>query len=105
MNSAKVPATNRFEGNDIFAGACGKEDYYAGLSERVKYTIYPNPVSETLWVRAAGQGEKYRIFDLQGRYWMGGVITKDLQPISVGYLPQGMYLWSCGERVERFVKN
>ncbi|MFM7387330.1 MAG: glycosyl hydrolase family 28-related protein [Bacteroidota bacterium] len=105
INSAKVPATNRFEGNDVFAGACGKEDYYAGLSERVKHSIYPNPVSEILWVRGAGQGEMYRIFDLQGRLWLGGVLTTDLQPISVGHLPQGMYLWSCGERVERFVKN
>jgi hypothetical protein len=105
MNSAKVPATNRFEGNDIFAGACGKEDYYAGLSEGVKYAIYPNPVSATLWVRGAGQGDIFRIYDLQGRNWMEGVVTTELQPISVGYLPQGMYLWYCGGKVERFVKN
>ena len=103
MNSASVPATDRFEGNDIFAGACGSEDFYTGIEEQPEIRINPNPAIDLLYVESIPEYSQYQIIDIQGRIWSEGVVLNDKR-ISLDKLAHGFYLLSVEGLSFRFYK-
>jgi hypothetical protein len=103
MNAATVPATDRYEANDIFAGACGTEDFYAGMLEQELLGIYPNPAESVLHVMRGGS-ESFEILDIQGRSWLIGNLNSD-GTIEIAHLPIGVYLLRIGNSNIRFIKS
>ena len=105
MNTARVPATDRFEGNALFAGACGSEDFYAGLEEEMRQgVLYPNPAQDILTVQGIQGHTGYEILDLQGRSWCKGNLNAD-GTMHIAHLPFGLYLLHIGNYNLRFVKS
>ena len=105
MNTAKVPATDRFEGNALFAGACGTEDFYAGLEEEMRQgVLYPNPAQDILTVQGIQGHTGYEILDLQGCSWGKGNLNAD-GTMHIAHLPFGLYLLQIGNYNLRFVKS
>ncbi len=103
MNAAMVPATDRYEANDIFAGACGTEDFYAGMLEQELLGVYPNPAESVLHVMRGGS-ESFEILDMQGRSWLIGNLNSD-GTIEIAHLPIGVYLLRIGNSNIRFIKS
>jgi len=103
MNTANVPATDRYEGNDIFAGACGSEDFYVEISEYPYACIYPNPIRDLINVKGVAINTTYQIFDPQGRLWGEGIIEN--QTIPMWHIPAGIYLLKVNESIIRFIKE
>jgi hypothetical protein len=103
MNVATVPATDRYEANDIFAGACGTEDFYAGMLEQELLGVYPNPAESVLHVMRGGS-ESFEILDMQGRSWLIGNLNSD-GTIEIAHLPIGVYLLRIGNSNIRFIKS
>ena len=103
MNTANVPATDRYEGNDMFAGACGSEDFYAGIAEVPGVLVYPNPVREVLHVTGVAINTPYQIIDVQGRVWDEGIIKNQIIPIQ--HIPAGFYLLKVNESIIRWIKE
>jgi hypothetical protein len=103
MNAATVPATDRYEANDIFAGACGTEDFYAGMLEQELLGIYPNPAGFVLHVMHRGS-ESFEILDMHGRSRLIGNLNSD-GTIEIAHLPLGMYLLRIGNSSIRFIKS
>ena len=105
MNTAKVPATDRFEGNEPFAGACGTEDFYAGLEEEFREVVlYPNPAEDILTVEGLQGHTAYEILDMQGRMYLKGKIENE-PVIGIRDLADGSYLLRIGNSVIHFIKN
>jgi hypothetical protein len=104
MNAATVPATDRYEANDIFAGACGTEDFYAGMLEQEILGIYPNPAVDYLTVSNSEENSSYRIIDLQGRVWKQGIL-ESTNSIGLSALPKGLYILSIADTAARFIKS
>jgi hypothetical protein len=104
MNAATVPATDRYEANDIFAGACGTEDFYAGMLEQELLGIYPNPAVVYLTVSNSEENSSYRIYDLQGRVWQQGMLDST-NSIGLSSLPKGLYILSIANTTTRFIKS
>jgi len=104
MNTAKVPATDRFEANAIFAGACGSEDFYAGMSEIAPLTIYPNPVGTAFSIQGKNGEFEYTIYDIHGKQWGSGRASSgDL--IHTESLNPGMYFLTSKHSVIRWIKE
>ncbi|MFN4911170.1 MAG: T9SS type A sorting domain-containing protein, partial [Flavobacteriales bacterium] len=103
MNTAIVPATDRFEANAIFAGACGSEDFYAAIKEISELRIYPNPVHELLHVTGTPINTPYQIIDTQGRVRQEGTVENGT--ISMTTLPAGFYFLNIGGRNYQWVKE
>ncbi|MFZ9582123.1 MAG: T9SS type A sorting domain-containing protein, partial [Crocinitomicaceae bacterium] len=104
MNTAKVPATDRFEANAIFAGACGSEDFYAGISEIAPLTIYPNPVGTAFSIQGENGEFEYTIYDIHGKQWGSGRASSgDL--IHAESLNPGMYFLTSKHSVIRWIKE
>lgn len=103
MNTANIPAYDRFENNQIFAGACGSEDYYAGIFEQVAIEIYPNPAGDHLFIPSSAVNSSYSILDFQGHVWQEGMLVTT-EKILLHGLPQGMYMLCLGYRNFRFIK-
>ncbi|MFM7566978.1 MAG: T9SS type A sorting domain-containing protein, partial [Flavobacteriales bacterium] len=103
INTASVPATDRYEANDLFAGACGSEDFYAAIKEISELRIYPNPVRELLHVTGVTLNEPYQIIDTQGRVWQEGVLHE--KNIIVVEIPKGFYFLNIGGRNYQWVKE
>ena len=103
MNSAKVPATDRYEANAIFAGACGSEDFYAGISEIAPLTIYPNPVEDELHLSSSFGKMRYKLYDIQGRILDEGSVEQDV--ISLPNIPPGLYFITLGDNLFRIKKQ
>ena len=78
----------------------------AGISEDVNDTIvnaivvYPNPTQELLIIQGI-ESQTLRIYDLQGSL----LLTQWGNQISVGKLPDGIYLLQIGTQVVRFIKK
>jgi hypothetical protein len=103
MNAAAVPATDRYEANDIFAGACGTEDFYAGMLEQELLGIYPNPAHDVLHITGVSFNSPYQIIDVQGRVWDEGKVQTGT--ISLVTLPAGFYLFKVNDFILRWVKQ
>ena len=94
------------EENDPSAPSTG-----SGTEGSGALTVYPNPASNTLFVRlpqcdspTTGQTE-YRIANLKGQTMQQGTITAENQQINIEKLPAGMYFISIdGETVKFVVK-
>jgi hypothetical protein len=102
LNAAMVPATDRYEANDIFAGACGSEDFYAGITEIPGVFIFPNPAHDVLHVTGVSLNSPYQIIDVQGRVWDEGKVDTGI--ISLVALPAGLYLFKVNDFILRWVK-
>jgi hypothetical protein len=104
MNTATVPATDRYEANDIFAGACGTEDFYVGMLEQELLGVYPNPAVDYLTVSNSEENSSYHIYDLQGRVWQQGMLDST-NSIGLSTLPKGLYILSIANTTTRFIKS
>ena len=89
--------------NDIFAGSCGSEDFYAGLAEVPGVLVYPNPVREVLHVIDVAINTPYQILDVQGRLWDEGIIENQIIPMQ--QIPAGLYLLKVNESIIRWIKE
>lgn len=69
------------------------------------YKIYPNPVSNLIYVKGLQEGDKIEVLDQQGRVFN---ISNNNEAIDVSFLPDGIYILSIqssGEKVsKRFTK-
>ncbi len=96
------PVTETFsEGNitltqGFLQGLSGKIGIKENSSKEQQFTLYPNPVSEKLYLRnskTASQGI-YEIKDLQGKTLCRGTITGVLSDVPVNIYAPGLYLIS-----------
>ncbi|WP_276133545.1 T9SS type A sorting domain-containing protein [Polluticoccus soli] len=70
--------------------------------------IYPNPVSDWLFIKNAQPGTVYAVIDMAGRVLIDGVITQNVQQIDASRLSSGVYLLKLndeGSTQSRFVKQ
>lgn len=70
--------------------------------------IYPNPVSDVLYIKNAKLGASYSIVDMAGRVLNNDVIKDTTQQIDVSKLPSGIYLLKINDSTvtqSRFVKQ
>lgn len=104
MNSAKVPATDRYDANEPFAGACGNEDFYANAGEILGWSIYPNPVKDQIHLSGNPGFLEYAICDIQGRTWAQGWIQGE-NIIDLVHLPSGLYILKLDQSMIRFIKE
>ncbi len=61
--------------------------------------VYPNPTSGTLTVAKAGSGGIFHLYDVQGRLLLSRVLKSEKETLSLGGLPEGLYIW----RVENLI--
>ena len=83
----------------------------SGTEDSGGLTVYPNPASNTLFVRLpqcdspTTEQTKYRIINLMGQTILQGSISTENQQIDIASLPAGMYFISVdGETVKFVVK-
>ena len=62
--------------------------------------VYPNPTQDVLMIQGA-ESQTLRVFNLQGSL----LLTQWGNQISVGKLPDGIYLLQIGTQVVRFIKR
>lgn len=71
-------------------------------NSQTNFTIYPNPVQNTLTVRANGE---VLIYDLTGKLMMStGPVNGEIQ-LNISHLNNGTYLIRCGNKSQTFVKQ
>ena len=69
---------------------CGTAFYVSVVeNEDLEFSIYPNPVRETLTVKANGDWSSYSIIGLDGQIISQGTT---ISQIDVSGLPQGIYI-------------
>lgn len=75
----------------------------------VKLTLYPNPVSEIIFVKSEGNNEnnlKYLFLSAEGRLLQEGKIESNLQAVNLQNYPSGSYLLRIvknnGEQIQVF---
>jgi hypothetical protein len=79
--------------------------------ENVRFTAYPNPVSDMLSIKRNANGSaSYRIINLQGAVVNAGLLQDESTPIDVSTMARGSYLLevteSTGYRSHRMlIKN
>lgn len=64
--------------------------------EKKEITLYPNPITNQFTVSGISSSAKISLFDLTGRKLLAQTI-KQGEPVNVGDLPKGLYLWQVGK--------
>lgn len=67
-----------------------------------QFSIYPNPVSEQLYISSDSVIKNYVIYDLLGKQVISGNYDKS---IDVSVLKSGVYVIKIGNTTERFIKK
>lgn len=71
-----------------------------------KIAVYPNPVSENLFVNMAGvQGANVSIFDITGKKVIQHNLTEKLNSINVASLANGMYVYQLSNNAKETLKT
>lgn len=77
---------------------------FSPLGNKEMY-LYPNPVSETLFVNGLTSGVTYKIHNIQGTVFMEGTTSDGKIFTNVADLPQGIYFLSIEGSVLKFIKR
>jgi hypothetical protein len=71
-----------------------------------KIAVYPNPVSENLFVNMAGiSGASVSVFDITGKKVMQHNLTEKLNSINVASLANGMYVYQVSNNAKEILKT
>lgn len=76
----------------------------SSLEEKEMY-LYPNPVSERLYVTGVAEHSPYEIFNTQGGKVLSGQSSSSVIEISLPSLPNGIYFMSIEGKVLKFIKK
>jgi hypothetical protein len=95
MNSASIPSKDRLDANDLFAGACGNNDFYLSIEKPVtqEIMIYPNPSQGniTIEIQAASLNELLRIYNVYGQLIQTSSLNYLKTTIDLTSLNTGVY--------------
>ncbi len=74
-----------------------------------EFGIYPNPVTDQLYVRTNGESVKITVTDLSGRVLSSQLSTTELNSVDVTRLNAGVYFIEVSSnsnvRIEKFIKH
>ncbi|RZK13173.1 MAG: T9SS type A sorting domain-containing protein [Flavobacterium sp.] len=70
-----------------------------------RFVVYPNPVSETLFVKAATAGSVYELFDGNGRVVRAGDLSGETNAVDVSGVLSGVYFLRIDGEVLKVVKK
>ncbi|MCB0482791.1 MAG: T9SS type A sorting domain-containing protein [Flavobacteriales bacterium] len=72
-------------------------------TERVKVTIYPNPVSDILHLKIEdfNQARTFRLYDLSGQLALEQNIAESATSLDLSTLPKGMYFYGLADKGNR----
>lgn len=116
-NSENTIGTSRYAMLTITDGTRTKivevEQLYAvGISEETaepSFSVYPNPATHTIYINSSNADAKFSIVDLLGKVLKAGTLNKEINTVSIGNLPSGIYFVriDCGNRqaTYKFVKK
>lgn len=74
------------------------------LKKSTRFSIFPNPVSNTLNISGIETESKLEILNLQGQVLKQQIINSD-QIINLQSLPSGIYMVKINHQVEKFIKE
>ena len=107
MNSATVPAKDRLDGNDLFAGACGNNDFYLSIEKQNKQeiSIYPNPStgSINIEIQADCLNEMLRIYNVYGQLIHDESLNNLKTTIDLTSLNSGVYFISIKDKSYKLI--
>jgi hypothetical protein len=107
MNSATVPARDRYESNFIFAGACGNNDLYLGIEKQNKQEIvmYPNPSKGniSIEIQADCLNEMLRIYNVYGQLIHNECLNNLKTNIDLTSLNSGVYFISIKDKSYKLI--
>ena len=92
MKTSKVAATERFEKENYFAGACGNPEILT-LDKELKYStisVFPNPANNKMQLSGLVYPSEYYLFNSIGKTILTGIIKPE-QSIDVQSLKPGIY--------------
>jgi hypothetical protein len=95
MNAEGIPAKDRFEANEVFAGACGSEDFYANITvvEKGRLGVYPNPCNDFVTIRSDEQMESLTVYGFRGEILQSvNHLNAKQSTLDVSYLKEGFYI-------------
>lgn len=96
MNSADIPAKDRFDANQLFAGACSFDDFYLSQNEQAEmsFNYYPNPSNGQLSIACSESdlNEKLVILSLCGEIVYVDLLRETNKTIDLTSLKTGVYL-------------
>jgi hypothetical protein len=95
MNAEGIPAKDRFEANEVFAGACGSEDFYANIAvvETGRLGVYPNPCKDFVTIRSDEQMESLTVYGFRGEILQSvNHLNAKQSTLDVSYLKEGFYI-------------
>lgn len=67
--------------------------------------VFPNPTTESLFIRGVDGQQTVRIFNMQGRLMQSAVSADGEANLHVGGLQNGTYLLQIGAQVVKFIKE
>ncbi|MCQ2219434.1 MAG: T9SS type A sorting domain-containing protein [Paludibacteraceae bacterium] len=73
--------------------------------ETAEFYLYPNPVSEVLFLRGVPDHSAYELYDLRGLRIQDGVSENEEIQMPVSHLTNGCYFLKVDGKVLRFVKK
>jgi hypothetical protein len=107
MNSATVPARDRYESNFIFAGACGNADFYLTIEAQNKQEIvmYPNPSKGniSIEIQADCLNEMLRIYNVYGQLIQTRSLNNFKTNIDLTSLNSGVYFISIKNKSYKII--
>ncbi len=99
MEENKIPARDRYQGEQIFSGSCGYPEYSAptptneiDLSDEQKIKTFPNPTSSAFLIQSENPMRSIRIIDAMGRiiFLEEGILYK--KEINTSQWTNGFYI-------------
>ena len=107
MNSATIPARDRYESNFIFAGACGNNDFYLSIDAQNKQeiAIYPNPSmgNINIEIQADYLNEMLRIYNVYGQLNHNEILNNLKTTIDLTSLNSGVYFISIKNKSYKLI--
>jgi hypothetical protein len=107
MNSANIPSKDRLDGNDLFAGACGNNDFYLSIAKQNKQeiVIYPNPSTGNIniEIQADCLNEMLRIYNVYGQLIHDESLNNLKTIIDLTSLNSGVYFISIKNKSHKLI--
>ena len=107
MNSANIPSKDRLDGNDLFAGACGNNDFYLSIAKQNKQeiVIYPNPSTGNIniEIQADCLNEMLRIYNVYGQLIHDESLNNLKTTIDLTSLNSGVYFISIKNKSHKLI--